>query len=184
MVMDVATRRITVDEYYKMAEVGILKPDERVELIDGEIVQMSPIGIRHMKCVNRLTKFLVTAVTDEFIVSVQNPIRLSENDEPQPDIVIARSVEGNEPFRPKDIILVIEVAETTYDYDRTVKVPRYAEEGIVEVWLVNLPKDSIEVFSNPLNGVYTEVRQPGHGEKIHPAVLPSVVVNVNDVLKG
>ncbi len=182
--MEVAVRRISVDEYYKMAEVGILKPDERVELIAGEIVQMSPIGIRHMNCVNRFNKRLTKLVPDEFIVSIQNPIRLSENDEPQPDIVIARRVEDDEPFRPKDIILVIEVAETTYDYDRNVKVPRYADEGIPEVWLVNLPEEAIESFTNPINGVYTEVREYRIGEKIRPALLPSVAVDVSDMLKG
>jgi Uma2 family endonuclease len=182
--MEVAVRRISVDEYYKMAEVGILKPDERVELIDGEIVQMSPIGIRHMKCVNRFTKFLARAVPNDVVVSIQNPIRLSENDEPQPDIVLARNIGGNEPFRPKDVLLVIEISETTYDFDRNVKVPRYAEEGIAEVWVANLPEETIESFSEPVNGVYTVVRVYRVGEKLRPILLPSVVVDVAEMLKG
>jgi Uma2 family endonuclease len=182
--MDVAVRRISVDEYYKMAEVGILKPDERVELIDGEIVQMSPIGIRHMRCVNRFTKKLAKAVPDDIVVSVQNPIRLSENDEPQPDIVIARDVGGDEPFGPKDVILVIEVAETTDDFDRKVKVPRYAEEGIAEVWLANLPEETIETFGEPKNGAYTVACVYHAGDTIRPRLLPSVGIDAAEMVKG
>lgn len=182
MIMVVATRRITVDEYYKMAEVGILKPDERVELIDGEIIQMSPIGIRHRNCVNNLTKILNTLLPNEFIVSTQNPVRLDEDNEPVPDIAIVKANAFQKEFAPADIVLLIEVADTTYTYDRTVKLSKYAAAGISEIWIVNLIRNVIETFNIPQSDTYAQTKTFDKHDTIQPRQLSSVTVEVARVL--
>ncbi len=180
--MDVTTRRITVDEYYKMAEVGILKPDERVELLDGEIIQMSPIGIRHRNCVNNLTRILNSFLPDEFIVSPQNPVRIDEDDEPVPDITVVKVNALYKEFVPEDVVLLIEVADTTYAYDRTVKLQKYAAAGISEVWIVNLNRNVIETFHNYQQGAYTEINVFDTNDKVRPRQLSSVIIEVAKVL--
>lgn len=182
MVMEVATRRISVDEYYKMAEVGILKPDERVELIDGEIIQMSPIGIRHRNCVNNLTKILNSSLPDEFIVSPQNPVRIDEDDEPVPDIAVVKASAIHKEFVPEDVVLLIEVADTTYTYDRTVKLRKYAAAGIPEVWIVNLTQNVIETFNNSRADAYIETKMFNVNDQVKPRQLSSVVIEVARVL--
>ena len=134
-------RRFTVHDYHRMGESGILSEDDRTELIDGEIVQMTPIGGRHAACVNELTRILVGAVGRDAVVSVQNPIRLDDFHEPQPDLAVLRRREDYRSGRlpgSDDVVLLIEVADTTLRYDRGVKLPLYARAGIPEVWLVDL----------------------------------------------
>lgn len=180
--MEVATRRITVDEYYKMAEVGILKPDERVELINGEIIQMSPIGIRHRNCVNNFTKILNRLVPDKFIVSPQNPVRIDADDEPVPDIAVVKANAINKDFSPEDVVLLIEVADTTYSYDRTVKIKKYATAGVPEVWLANLSKNTMETFNNPVGETYTEIREFNVGDRVQSQQLPMIIIEVVNVV--
>ncbi len=175
-------RKFTVDEYYKMAEVGLLNEDDRVELIDGEIIQMSPIGTRHFKCVNRLNKLLSKLIPDNLVVSVQNPVRIDEGNEPQPDVAIVPDDSDAKHIFPKDVLLLIEVADSTYYEDRNIKIPMYARAGIPEVWLANLPKNTIEAFSNPVNGSYTEIRLVNVSDKLQSRRLPSIVIEVGKVL--
>ena len=130
----VTRRRFTVHEYHRMAEAGILHEDDRVELIEGELIEMAAIGTRHFTCVNGLNRFLVRSVGDEAIVSVQNPVRLDEYGEPQPDLAVIRPRDYRESLpMPEDVLLLIEVSDTTLAYDRGVKLPMYARKGMREV---------------------------------------------------
>lgn len=147
----VERRRFTAAEYNQMGEAGILSEDDRVELIDGEIIEMSPIGDPHVMFVNRLTMLLAGSASvpgEGYIVSVQNPVRLSNRDEPQPDLVLLRggSEGGSRPI-PENVLLVAEVANTSLVYYREVKLPLYARAGIPDVWLVNLRDGTVEVHS-------------------------------------
>lgn len=162
-----AVRKFTVDEYYKLAEVGILSEDDRVELIEGEIVVKSPISSRHAACVDRLTQLLVQRAGDRAIVSVQNPVRLGEHSEPEPDLALLAprpDFYSTAHPRPEDVLLLVEVAETSLQYDRDVKLPLYAQHEIREVWLVDLGDDQIEVYRQPAEGGYTSVRTVKEGE--------------------
>ncbi len=137
-----ATRyRFTVEDYHKMAEVDILGEDDRVELIDGEIIEMAPIGRLHAVCVVRLTDLFGETLRRRAIVWAQNPIGLGERSEPQPDLALLRwrpNFYADADPRPEDVLLIIEVADTSLAYDRDIKVPLYARAGIPEVWLVDL----------------------------------------------
>lgn len=131
--VQVARRRFTVHEYHRMAKAGILHEDDRVELIDGEPIEMAAIGTRHLTCVNVLNRSLVRSVGDEAIVSVQNPVRLYEYGEPQPDLAVIRTRDYRESLpTPEDVLLLIEVSNTTLAYDRGIKLPAYARKGIRE----------------------------------------------------
>lgn len=185
MSVQVAKRYFNVAEYYRMVEAGILSEDDRVELIEGEILKMSPIGSRHSACVNRLNMLLNRLAGEDTIVSVQNPIRLDEYSEPQPDVALLRSREDfyadGHPV-PSDVLIVVEVADTSVDYDRDVKVPLYARAGIAEVWLVNLPEEHVEIYTDPQNGAYREFRQAKRGESIVSRVIPALTLGVDTVL--
>jgi Uma2 family endonuclease len=181
----VTRRRFTVDEYHRMGRAGILHEDDRVELIDGELVEMAPIGDKHVLCVNKLTWQFSAQADDRFIVSVQNPVRLSQRTEPLPDLVLLRlpwdRYAGALPG-PDDVLLIVEVSDTTVAYDRREKLPRYAAAGIPEVWLVNLPRRSVEVHREPRGGRYQQVTVHRRGERISLLALPDVSVAVDEVL--
>ncbi len=146
-----ATRRFTSVEYHRMAETGVLHPDERVELIEGEIVEMSPIGARHARCVDRLTALLVPLVTGRAIVRVQGPVLLSPTSEPQPDVALLAWRGDFYPVAPgpSDIMLVIEVADSSLLTDRRVKVPLYGRSGVSETWLIDLVGNRVEIHRGP-----------------------------------
>jgi Uma2 family endonuclease len=182
MVAPVARRRFTVDDYERMAEAGILAEDDRVELIAGEIVEMSPIGDRHVGCVNVLADLLWDVVGREALISVQNPIRLSADGEPQPDIALLRRGAPRAVPTPEDVLLVIEVADSSRDYDRTVKLPLYAAAGIRETWLVDLVAEVVERHTDPHDGVYRRVASAGRGESLQSTVLPAVILAVDAIL--
>ncbi len=180
-----ARRRFTVVEYHKMGEAGIITEDDRVELIDGEIVEMSPINPPHSVCVNRLNKLLNRHVPEELVVSVQNPIYLSEDSEPQPDIALLKPgeyISRTQHPGPEDVLLVVEVADTTVVSDQRQKIPRYAQAGIPEAWLVNIPKGVVEVYTDPGQGKYKQIKRVGPGESITPKLLPDVTLQVSDFL--
>src|SRR5690606_16285512 len=141
--------RITADEYHRMAEVGLLAPDARVELIEGEIIEMAPIGKEHTSVVDQLTRLFVRAVGDDAIVRVQGSVRLGSISEPEPDLVLLRprtDFYRNQFANAPDILLVIEVSDTTLRYDREVKVPLYARHGVPETWIVDLPHQRLLVY--------------------------------------
>jgi Uma2 family endonuclease len=184
MSVQLARRLFTVDEYYQMAQAGILSEDDRVELLEGEIVQMTPIGSRHADCVDRLTQRFVERLARRAIVRVQNPIRLGARSEPQPDLALLkphRSYAEAHPG-PQDVILVVEVADTSAETDRAIKLPLYARAGIPEAWLVDLPGNGLEVYRLPTHLGYQEVQRLGHGESLAPIVFPDLVLRVDDIL--
>jgi Uma2 family endonuclease len=157
MSVRIAKHWFTVAEYNRMGEAGIFSEEDRVELVEGEVIERSPIGKRHAACVKRLSALLHRRFGQTAIVSVQDPIQLNDFSEPQPDIVLLNPrddfYEQSLPM-PPDVLLLIEVAETTVQYDRLVKVPLYARASIPEVWLVNLPEEQIELYTEPISGAY------------------------------
>jgi Uma2 family endonuclease len=179
----VTRRRFTVHEYHRMAEVGILHEDDRVELIEGELIEMAAIGTRHFTCVNGLNRFLVRSVGDEAIVSVQNPVRLDEYGEPQPDLAVIRTRDYRESLpMPEDVLLLIEVSDTTLAYDRGVKLPMYARKGIREAWIVDLNAGAVERHTEPSGNCYRLTARAGRGEALASTALPKVVITVDAVL--
>ncbi len=185
MALDLKRRRFTVTEYHQMAQAGILGEDDRVELIDGEIVEMTPIGARHAECVDRLTDLFFRAFGGAARVRVQNPVRLGERSEPQPDIALVRRKPGfyasGHPG-PEDVFLLVEVADSSSDPDRRVKVPLYALAGIPEAWLVDLEQQTITAYADPTPDGYRSVRVFRRGEEVAPGVFPDRALAVADLL--
>lgn len=150
-------RLVSVDEYHKMAEVGILTEEDRVELIGGEIINMSPIGSRHAACVKKITAILAPLMGNKGILGIQDPIFLNEHSEPEPDVSILKPSNdfyASEHPRSDDIYLVIEVSDSSYEYDRWYKLPLYAESQIQEVWLIHLEEKEIQIFKEPKGKEY------------------------------
>ena len=175
--------RWTVAEYHRMGEVGLLNEDSRVELIDGEIVEMAPIGSFHGGNVNRFVRLLSKVVGNKAIVAVQNPVVLSGYTEPQPDLAILRwradDYEQSNPH-PEDVLLIIEVSDSTLRYDRDVKVPLYAHHGIPEVWLLDLQQRQIEIYRDPAHGQYRQ-RDCRRTGQIAPILCPDAVIELAEV---
>ena len=167
--------RYTVADYHRMGEAGILAPDSRVELIDGEIIDMPPIGTQHAGKVNYLVKVLAQAVGDRAVLLVQNPVVLGDYSSPQPDLALARpqaDFYASRHPQPGDLMLVVEVADTSLRFDRDDKVPLYARHGIPEVWLVDLKAKHLVRYRNPRQGAYTLIDQPDLGSPLEIAALP------------
>ena len=170
-------RRFSVEEYMHMHELSLFQEDERLELLDGEILKMSPIGPLHAIVVSKLSTLLAKFVDDGIFVSTQNPIYLHEQCLPQPDIVVFRYQQEKHTdthIQPSDIQLLIEVANTSLDYDRTIKLPRYAEAGIPEVWIVDLEAQAIEQYCEPRGQKYGRLVTISLGEPIQASQLPGV----------
>jgi Uma2 family endonuclease len=175
----------TVAEYARMGQTGIFSEDDRVELVCGEIIEMSPIGERHASCVDALSELLRERLKRSVNVRVQNPIQLDEYSEPQPDIAILKRRDDfyrHAHPRPEDVLVVIEVSDSTLEYDREVKMPLYAGAGIPEAWAVNLPEERIEVYSDPAGGEYRTVRSYTRGRRLQSHTLASLRVLVAKVL--
>ncbi|MEK6323881.1 MAG: Uma2 family endonuclease [Acidobacteriota bacterium] len=174
-----------VDEYYRMAEVGLLTENDRVELIEGEIIEMSPIGSRHGGTLNRSSAFLHRKLDDIAIVSVQNPVRLNDFSEPQPDLALLKPRKDfyskSHPIA-EDVLVVIEVSDTSLAYDRNVKLPLYARAGIPESWLIVLAKEVIELHSQPKNGKYQKVERLKRGKTLTSPTIPGLSCRVEDLL--
>jgi Uma2 family endonuclease len=178
----VTKKRFTADEYQRMGRVGILTQADRVELIDGEVVAMTPIGARHNACVNHAARALMRAVGDDAIVQSQGSVRLDPYSEPEPDLILLRSrpdfyashLPGTD-----DILLVVEVSDASIDYDRDVKGPAYAAAGIPEYWLADLNTNVVRRYSSPDRGVYQRVEECRRGQSIAPRLLPTCVVGVD-----
>jgi Uma2 family endonuclease len=176
--------KISLDRFHKMAEAGIFGEDDRIELIDGEMLTMAPIGGPHMAMVNRLNSVLVRAVGDPAVVSIQNPVSLPPDSEPQPDVVVlkpsAGALSAGVPG-PADVLLLIEVADSTLRYDRGVKLPLYARHGIQEVWIVDLPARRIEAFRGPGAAGYAQRREAGPSEAVALRALPGVSIGWDQI---
>jgi Uma2 family endonuclease len=183
--LEVKRHRFTAREFRAMAEAGVLGEDDRVELVDGEIVDMAPIGSRHLSCVVALTHLLVELAQGRYFVSVQNPVRLSERDEPQPDLTLLRrrpDPAAPSPPNPEDVLAVVEVSDTTLSYDRNVKLPLYARAGISEAWVIDLKAGNVEVHSEPSPEGYGESRAFGSDERVASGTVEGLSVPVDEVL--
>lgn len=176
--------RFTVDDFARMGEAGIFHEDDRVELIDGEICDMTPIGPLHAWLVNRLNRRIVTLLSDRAYVSVQNPIRLGLHTEPQPDLVIARGGEDDyADHHPAadDVLLVIEVADSSLRYDRLAKMPLYARFGIPEAWLVDATGHTVTVRTGPGRDGYGRDRTWGRGDTLVATAIADLRLAVAEI---
>ena len=176
MSIALATRRqFSVDDYRRMREAQILTEDDRVELLDGEIIVMSPIGPFHVGLVIRLTQLLSALLHNTGLVSVQNPIQLNQFGEPQPDIAVLRPRDDSYTMAlatPDDILLLIEVSDSSLAYDREQKLPQYAVSGITEVWIVDVQKQMIEQYTHPFEDQYTQLVKIVRGHRITASTIP------------
>ncbi len=180
-----SARHFSVEEYHRMVEVGILREDERVELIDGRILRMSPIGSQHAAYVSFLNRKL-RAIEETVIVRIQDPIILDDETEPQPDVAIvkfrANAYADSHPSA-EDVLLLVEVADTSLEEDRLIKLPRYADSGVPEVWIFNLIEGIVEVYREPLtlaNGIPGYRRRTDFrvGESLNPEAFPDLSIEI------
>lgn len=181
----VTRRKFDVGEYYRLAEAGILREGDRVELIEGEIVQMVPIGSGHSGAVNALTYLLMRAAGERATVTAQSPLRLSDSSEPMPDAMLLKPrtdfYRGGHPTAA-DVLLLIEVAQSSLRYDRGVKLPLYARHGVPEVWIVDLAGRVVEVHRARGADGYAESTSHAAGAMLEPALLPGLRVAAADIL--
>jgi Uma2 family endonuclease len=185
MAVAISRRRFTVDDYHRMGQTGILSERDRVELIDGEVVAMTPIGPRHNASVDRANRALVMAAGDTAIVRVQGSVRLSLYTEPEPDIALLRPRPDFYAPRhpgPADILLLIEIADSSIDYDREVKAAVYAMAGVPEYWLVDVNDRIVSCHTDPHDGTYRVIHPFAPGQKLAPRLLPSCVIGTDDLL--
>jgi Uma2 family endonuclease len=176
--------KFTVADYMRMAEAGILTEDDRVELIDGEVRAMAPIGEWHISTVNRLTAQVSRQIGDRAILSVQNPIQLDDYTEPQPDIVLLRYREDfyvHAKARPEDVLLVMEVADSSLEYDRDEKIPRYARAMIPEVWLWGAEREVVIQYTEPDGTRYRHVQTFGRGQVIISQTVGGFQLSVDSI---
>lgn len=178
-------RKFSVDEYHHFIEMGVFEPEERLELWEGEFIEMSPIGKRHASCVNFLVEILRDLLGKHVIISPQNPIVLDDFSEPQPDLCLLNRREDfyrDTNATAKDVLLVIEVADTTLRYDRDIKFSGYAASGIKEAWLVDLKNDRVEIHSEPTENGYGLVKILHRGQYAESTVLPEIKISAEDIL--
>ena len=181
-------RRFSAKEFYKMAKAGVLCEDDRVELVDGEIVEMAAIGSYHAGCVLSLNMLFTQKVGDRVLVNVQNALKIDGFSVFQPDLAILLPRDDfymNSHPTPKDVLLIIEVSDSSVDYDRNVKIPRYAQAGVPEVWQVNLPYGFVDTFSDldPENVRYRSTQRFSPGQQIVPAMLSDISLEVSQILR-
>ncbi|WP_017721776.1 Uma2 family endonuclease [Kamptonema formosum] len=185
MSLELLRRQFTVKTYQKMIEAGIFTEEDRVELIRGEIIEMTPIGRRHAAYVNRLVTLFTGCLGNRAIVAPQNPVELGERSQPQPDVALLQPrpdfYEAVYP-QPENIFLLVEVADTAVESDRLVKIPLYAEEGILEVWLVDINEECVEVYRQPAPAGYQEVRKCRRGDSLSLLAFPDITIIADEVL--
>ncbi|MFP3941584.1 MAG: Uma2 family endonuclease [Thermoanaerobaculia bacterium] len=185
MTVDAPRHAFTVDEYHRMAEAGIFGEDDRVELIEGEVFEMAAIGSRHAGCVNLLNRFFVQRLGDRGVVTVQNPVRLGDLSEPEPDLALLRPrddfyAEAHPTAR--DVLLVVEVSDSSHRYDESVKLPLYARHEVPEVWRIDLEDGAVTVHREPAGGAYRSATTHGPGDTLVPAAFPDLKIPAGDLL--
>ena len=175
----------TVSEYHKMIDAGVFVGNSDFELINGEIVKKMTQGDYHISCVNKLTRLLGRIVSDDFILSVQNAVIIGDISEPEPDIALLKFQDdfysSGKPTA-EDVLLLIEVSDSTVKYDRDTKLKMYAEAGVEEVWLVNLPRQILEVHSEPKKGKYKLTKKLAKNETVSPKNFPEIKLKISDIL--
>jgi Uma2 family endonuclease len=183
--MQLKIKKFTVEQYEQMAKIGFLQADERVELLGGNIIYMSPIGIKHAGCVSFLTRFLWHHLIDQAVIWPQNPVILDNYSEPEPDIAVLQK-ETNSYRRRKptaeDVLLLIEVADSTLEKDRNIKIPLYAKNNIQEVWLVDISNNIVEVYRSPVDETYTNIKNFLPGDYLSMIAFPEISISVDEIL--
>ena len=177
--------QFAVTDYHRMVDAGILAEDDRVELIEGEILQMPPVGPEHAGRVNILNRHLSLKLGERVIVAVQNPIQVNDFSEPEPDLAILQPredfyVQGHP--RPEDVFWLIEVSDSSLTFDREVKLPLYARNGVAEVWVVNVPGAVVEVYRAPAGGEFLDRSTLRRGDSLSPRAFPDLVLAVETIL--
>jgi Uma2 family endonuclease len=178
--------RFTVQDYYRMAETGVLRPDARVELLDGEIIDRSPIGPFHGGVTNYLNEIFTAASKRRWVTAVQNPVRLDNHSESQPDLVLLKPSPDfyrRQHPQPADVHLLIEVSDSSLATDHEAKLPAYGRSGITEVWIVNLIDQTVEVYCEPHFNGYGSKTVLRAGDKAEPKSFPDAAVDVAELLK-
>jgi Uma2 family endonuclease len=176
--------RWTVDEFHQMATAGLLDESDRVELIEGEMIDMAPIGSRHAFIVNRLSQALsVSGAKGQYLVSTQNPVRLGDRSEPQPDLALLKNGNYMDALpTATDVLLIVEVSDTTLEYDRDVKLALYARHGIPEVWLLDVNASELTIYREPADGQYRLIRKPQPTEAVTPTLVPGIALRLAEVM--
>ncbi|MBC7931316.1 MAG: Uma2 family endonuclease [Rubrivivax sp.] len=185
MSVQIERRHFSVNEFDRMADAGILSEDDRVELIEGEIIEMSPIGSRHAACVRRLDALFNRRLGGAAQVSAQNPVLIDDYSQPEPDVALLKpraDYYSEEHPSARDVLLIVEVADTSVEYDRQVKAPLYARAGVVEMWLINLHAEVVEVYTQPDNGAYRDRKQFTRGDSISFSGIPGLTISVEEIL--
>ncbi len=179
-------RVLTVDDFHRMGEVGLLGPDERIELIHGDLITMAPIGGPHLYLVSVISQLLTMAVGRSAFVSVQNPISLPPDSEPQPDIALLRAEFWQRVAVPTvaDVLLVIEVADTTLGQDRGIKIPLYARHSIPEAWLFDVNSQRATLYRDPKPDGYQTVLSPDVTSSISPLLRPDIALSLAEIWAG
>ncbi|MFN6498249.1 MAG: Uma2 family endonuclease [Nostoc sp. DedQUE01] len=184
MTVQLLRRKFTVEQYQKMIESGILTQDDRVELIRGEIIDMSPIGTKHAACVKRLNKLLSQKLRDRVLIAIQDPVKLNDNSQPQPDVALLKPRDdfyATAHPQPQDIFLLVEVADSTIEYDREEKIPLYAEANIIEVWLVDIKEEIVEIYQQPTAAGYQLMQKFASSQTLSIPCFPDVNITVNEI---
>ncbi len=180
-----STKKYTLAEYHQMIEIGILKAQDKVELIRGEIIKMSPVGLKHASCVKKINQLFAQKLGNKVILGIQDPIKLNDNSQPQPDVVLLKPKSdfyATEHPKSEDILLLIEVADTSIEYDRQIKIPLYAENNITEMWLININENIIQVYQNPQGKLYKNITNYQIDDKIDLTIFPDCEIKVKDIL--
>ncbi|QUS62538.1 Uma2 family endonuclease (plasmid) [Synechocystis sp. PCC 7339] len=182
--MQLLTRKFTVEQYHQMAEQGILDHQEHLELIQGEIITMSPIGFRHAFVTTYLSNWFARQLGQKTIVYSQNPIQLNNKSQPQPDVALLKPVDDFYDYRlpgAEDILLLIEVADSSLTYDQTIKVPLYAQHQIPEVWLIDLTQNILQCYLEPEHNSYKNQRQFSPNQSLFPKAFPELELTLNRI---
>jgi Uma2 family endonuclease len=182
--LGVQTYRFTRDEYSRLGDAGILDEDDRVELVDGELIVMSPVGKHHAKAVRKSNNLFVQRLAGRAIVDCQNALNLNPHSEPQPDfLILRREIEQSDELpTPADVLLLVEAADSSLGFDRGTKLRLYAEAGIPEVWIYNLFESVVERYRQPEGNAYRLREEFGKGTSISLAAFPEVSFFVDELL--
>jgi len=187
METEVTKKLFTVDEYYSMAAAGIIGPDERVELVDGEIIQMSPIGHRHGVRVVRASTLFFRALDRKAVISTQGTLRLNKRTEFEPDLVVYKpraDFYASGRAKPADVLLVVEMADSSLSYDRKIKIPLYAAANIPEVWIQDIKNDLLLVYRDPRDKNYAISLELQRTEFVSPTSFPEIRFSIDDLFGG
>jgi len=178
-------KKFDLQEYHHLIDTGIFHEDKKVELIEGELFEMSPVGFRHASCVNKLNYIFSLKLGEKAIVSIQNPIKLNNKSEPQPDIVLLKPRDdfyATQHPTPEDILLLIEVADSSIEYDRTIKLPSYAENKIIETWLIDLNNNFLEKHTNPKTNYYQKREKLSREDVVFSDSFSDIQIAIKDII--